>query len=96
MHPERTVIRPMTSLTAFISTLGDTFTMSILGKRLRHMAFFLVGLLSVVALSLGTIMAEQAFATKIEVWGTGTAVTTVSPRTNDETASSHLEPNFYQ
>jgi hypothetical protein len=70
--------------------------MSILGKRLRHMAFFLVGLLGVLALSFGSIMAEQAFATNIQVWGTGTAVTTVSPRTNDETASSHLEPNFYQ
>jgi len=69
--------------------------MSMLGKRLRRMAFFLVGLVSVLALFFSTIMADQSFATP-KPWGTDTVVTSVSPRAGYEAASSHLERNFYQ
>lgn len=69
--------------------------MTILGKRLRHMAFFLVGLLGVLALSCSSMRADQS-ATATNAWGTGTTVTSVPSRAGYEAASSHLEPNFYQ
>ena len=84
--------RPLTEVT---STLGDTLTMSILGKRLRRMAFFLVGLVSVLALSFSSIMADQSFAST-KVWGTDRVVTSVRPVAGYDAASSHLERNFYQ
>lgn len=71
--------------------------MSILGKRQRWFACFLSGLFAAIALSFTSIAASQAPAeVATNVWGTQTVATFVNPRVLSESASSHLEPNFYQ
>jgi hypothetical protein len=71
--------------------------MSILGKRQRWLACFLGGLFAAIAVSFAFITFNQTSAeAATNAWGTGTAITFANPRIASESASSHLEPNFYQ
>lgn len=71
--------------------------MSILSKRQRWFACFLSGVFAAIALSFVSITVSQTSAeAATNAWGVQTAITAVGPRVLSESASSHLEPNFYQ